>query len=185
MPGPPWQRAPEHELGVSLPLDCMIVCRDDVRVTLRGAVAYSTGFKVWLQILRRADDLRAIFQTSFDVLRDGEVTDKFLRFGVEFSDGRRATNLDGFTTEARLEVEEKPPVIYLDARGQASTRRMGGLSAWIWPLPPPGQIAIVTEWPRIGLTVTKTEIAAEPIIEAGARSEKIWDDEPAWEDEVE
>jgi hypothetical protein len=169
-----------------VPLERTLVRRDDVQVTLMGAVAYSTGFKIWLQILRRAGDLSAVFQTGFDLLfRESEVTDKFLRLGVEFSDGRRATNLDALTDETRRRANAAPPQIFLDERGQGGNGHVGGLGAWIWPLPPPGPLAIVIEWPAIGLLQTKTEIEAEPIIQAAARSQKLWDNDPVWEDEAE
>jgi hypothetical protein len=183
-PGAPWKRAPEHELGVDLPLGETLVDRDDLRFMLMGAVAYSTGFTLWLQFLRRPGDLDDVFQSEMDVhVHASQVTEKFLRFGVEFSDGRRATNLDEITRDRRA-ADSHPPAIYLSGRGHCHGP-LGGLTAWISPLPPQGSLGVLTEWPAVGLSLTRTEIQAEPIIEASRRSERFWDDDPQWEDDDE
>ena len=183
-PSAPWKRAPEHELGVDLPLGLTLVERDDLRLTLMGAVVYSTGFALWLQFLRRAGDLEDVFQSEMDVrMHESQVTEKFLRFGVEFSDGRQRTNLDEITREGRG-ADSHPPAIYLSGQGHGHAH-LGGLTAWIWPLPPPGSLGILTEWPAASVPLIRTEIQTEPIIEASRRSERFWDDDPRWEDDEE
>ncbi len=54
------------------------------------------------------------------------------------------------------------------------------MTYWVYPLPPPGPLAFVREWPALGLFETLVEIDAQPILDAAARSVQIWpdDDEP-------
>ena len=39
-------------------------------------------------------------------------------------------------------------------------------SYWLWPLPPPGPVAFVVEWPSEGIELTRHELDAAPILEA-------------------
>ena len=49
---------------------------------------------------------------------------------------------------------------------------------WLWPLPPPGPLTLAIEWPSQQLELTKHEVDAALIIEAGSSSETLWPDEP-------
>jgi hypothetical protein len=179
-PSAPWRRPPDHELGVVLPLGIRIVQREDVVLDLVEIVGYSTGFIVSLEIVKREGELRSIFQTAMDVrLHESGVTDRFFRFGVEFSDGRRATNVENLAGGARHPTE--PPAIYLDERNGGGSGHKHSTGAWIWPLPPGGTVTFVSEWPAIDLPTTRTELTANQIIEAATRSERLWNDDPEWQ----
>jgi hypothetical protein len=45
---------------------------------------------------------------------------------------------------------------------------------WIWPLPPPGGLALVCELPAFGVALTRTEVEVQPILEAARRSLRVW-----------
>ncbi len=51
------------------------------------------------------------------------------------------------------------------------------LGFWVFPLPPAGMLTLATEWLARGIELTKQEIDATPIGEAGARSEALWEDD--------
>lgn len=45
---------------------------------------------------------------------------------------------------------------------------------WVSPLPPPGPLALVCEWPAFGISESKTEIDAQPILDAASQSIVLW-----------
>jgi hypothetical protein len=104
-----------------------------------------------------------------------EIPDEMLRFGVEFADGRRATNTGGGSFPPR-DAEPPGPVLHPDGGG-------GGGGRWhqvmfLWPLPPPGRLALVCEWPAAGIPLTRTEIDTDAIHEAAQRAQVIFEDHP-------
>jgi hypothetical protein len=181
-PRPPWWGAPEHELGVDVPIRRTIASDDKLWLGLVGVIGYSTGFTLRLAFLRRSGDLADVYQDAISLhLHESRITEKFLRLGVEFADGRRATNLDEFTHLRAGAKDEGDPDIALAARGHGHGPRSGAIRAWVWPLPPSGPLAAVVEWPAVGLAVTRLELPTEPILEASTVSRPLWDDDPEWE----
>jgi hypothetical protein len=46
-----------------------------------------------------------------------------------------------------------------------------------WPLPPPGPLAFVCEWPAAGIAVTRSEIDAQLVLDAADRAQLIFPDD--------
>jgi hypothetical protein len=107
----------------------------------------------------------------------GEFADYYLRFGVGFADGRKATNLDH-----RRDLDEipapDPPVLRL-VRWEGYDRLAWEVDVWVWGLPPPGPLAFVVEWPARGIPETRVEIEASLVLEAAGRAVAIWPDQAA------
>jgi hypothetical protein len=99
-------------------------------------------------------------------------TDELLRFGVQFADGRKATNLDRPSYDPDREPDR--PVLIQHGGG-------GGLAwdmeHWVWPLPPPGPFTFVCEWPARGIEESGAEIDAGSILEAAGRAVTFWPDD--------
>jgi hypothetical protein len=51
------------------------------------------------------------------------------------------------------------------------------MSFWLWPLPPPGRLAFVVEWPSEGIGETRVETDASLLRDAAARSEELWEEQ--------
>ena len=107
----------------------------------------------------------------YDGQRGWFLPDDFLRFGVEFADGAKATNLPG------------PPGPPGEPAGPLLLQRGGGgggsrwdQTYWVWPLPPPGPLAFVCEWPAEEISLTRAEIDAELVLGAAAKAEILWDE---------
>jgi hypothetical protein len=183
----PWWQPPRNELGVSTGLRLALARTEDLVVALIDAVAYSTGLTFTLAVVRRGasepffgDPLEDAFgHGHFGPRRQPgqELPPELLRFGVQFSDGRKATTLDSggsvFTLLASDE-EAEPEGPILSPRGGNADGDGWELGFWLWPLPPPGPLALVVEWPANGIELTRHEVPAEPLLEAGSRSEALW-----------
>jgi hypothetical protein len=175
-----WLGPPDNVLGVSVPVEPLLLARTDaVAVSLGGFLAYPTGMEFTLaarrRLLEEEDDWFGQ-QLHLRHRRGREVPPAFLRFGVEFSDGRKATNVGGW--HVRFDPREEPPdepVLIDRGGGGGGTRFDQGY--WLWPLPPPGRLGFVTEWPSEGVALTRVDVDAAAILEASARATTLW--EPA------
>lgn len=169
---PEWLGPPENELGVPVPLRVVLARTDDVAVALLDVVAFSSGLEFAMEVrLREHDELSDPFGMRLRHTRQGmsELPDEVLRFGFELSDGRRVTNLGHFPG-----FEDRPPGPVLMQRGGGGGGRSWSFRHWLWPLPPAGPLAVVTEWPAQGVGLTRIELDADPLLEAAAQSEVLW-----------
>jgi len=183
----PWWQSPRDELGVSTGLRLPLARTGNVAVAVIDVVAYSTGVELKLVAARRqpsADqDPFELHHRFMHGLRPGaELPPELLRFGVEFSDGRRATSV-GTGPAAVLRVgdgeEQAPQGPLLSPGGGGGSDDRWESEYWLWPLPPPGLLAFVVEWPAEGIELTRQEIDSAPIIEAAAHSEVLWPEQHA------
>ncbi len=101
------------------------------------------------------------------------IPDEALRFGIELSDGAKATVFDGYRY---FGTEEQPSGPVLMQRGGTGGMRSFELGLWVWPLPPPGPLAFVCEWPAEDIPLTRFEIDANEIRASAARAEQLWPD---------
>jgi hypothetical protein len=75
--------------------------------------------------------------------RSTELEPELVRLGVEFADGRKATNLGHPFHRDPQDEDRSQPVL---PRGGGGGGRSWQMTWWVWPLPPPGQLALVCEW---------------------------------------
>jgi hypothetical protein len=174
---PAWIGPPENELGVSVPLRRILFRSDELAIALLGVVAYSNGIE--LQVVMRRREL----STEPDPMhvhmhrrhaRGGELAPEVFRFGVEYPDGRKATNL-GFPFGL-----EEPTGPVLMERGGGGGGRSWSFGYWLWPLPPPGPLRVVIEWPIAGIPLTDVELDGSVLAAAAADVDVLWPgDEPS------
>lgn len=173
-----WWHAPRNELGASSGLRLVVARTDDVAIALVDAIAYSTGVDLVLVAARRVPRADAApFEMRFGPFMSGmahgsELPPELLRFGVQFADGRKATSVGVGPYGIAGEEEPEGPLLLQGSGGGADDR--WELHFWLWPLPPPGPLAFVVEWPAEGIDLTRLEVDSAPIIEASRRSEVLW-----------
>lgn len=97
---------------------------------------------------------------------------ELLRIGVEFSDGTKATNVGGFHHR-----EDPPPGPVMHSGGGGGGGGSWHQHQWVWPLPPPGPMSFVCQWPAAEVPVTRAEIEAHVILEAAQRARVIFPDQ--------
>jgi hypothetical protein len=174
----PWWGPPPNELGISVPQRLVLARTDELVVALLDAVAYTTGLSFRLTVKRRrepADSVDPWFRDPLGrhgVVSGGEaLPDDLLRLGVLFADGRKATTIASFGAPG----EPNAPVLTQSA--SSGSGREWEASLWLWPLPPAGPLAFVVEWPSYGISETRQELDAQPLVEAARASEPLWHDD--------
>jgi hypothetical protein len=175
---PPWAGPPHNVLPGVVPMELLIARTDETAVAVVGIRAYPTGFAFTLSLRVRHLSIRE--QQQFPYLldhgpfEDDPVPDEFLRFGVQFADGRKATNLD-WPAFGHEEREPDPPVLAQGGGGGGG--QFWDEERWVWPLPPAGPLAFVCEWPGRGIAESRMEPDARLILEAAGRAVTLWPDD--------
>jgi hypothetical protein len=169
-------RALPRPLGDELPapvgMRLMLARTEQVAVAVIGIWAFTAGFEFFVGVGMR-DEIPGQSVASFMAGVDDEPLDEdeFCRLGVQFSTGQKAAN-----TELRAAPGGKSGIAGPIMRVQAGG---GGLLSrewryWVSPLPPPGPLAFVCEWPYFGISETRTETDAQPILDAAGQSIVLW-----------
>jgi hypothetical protein len=174
---PPWLGPPHNALPGIAPVQLVIARTDETVVALAGIQAYPAGFGFTLCL--RLRNLSAREEQQFPYLLDrapfegDPLPDEFLRFGVQFADGRKATNLDWPSSDPEHEPD-RPVILQHGGGGGGSAWEM---EHWVWPLPPAGPFAFVCAWPARGIAESRAEIDAGSILEAAGRAVTFWADD--------
>ena len=172
---PEWIGPPENVLPGSFALALMLARTENVAMTAHGGLAYPNGFAFRATLVRRTDfELATGNPFHRWHHQQGELTDDVLRFGVQFSDGAKATVFDGRRWFGE-EGEPRGPVLM--QRGGGGGGRTWDFGFWVWPLPPDGPLAFVVEWPSEGIALTRVEIDASVVRAAAEDAETLWPDD--------
>jgi hypothetical protein len=171
---PAWSGPPENELGVAVPVRSILFRSEDLVIALQGLVVFSSGFELqvvmrWREAPEEPDLMH--FHMHRRRARGGDLAPEVFRFGVEYQDGRKATNL-GFPFG-----HEEPAGPVLMERGGGGGGRSWSFGYWLWPLPPPGPLRVVIEWPVAGIPLTAVELDGAALAAAAADVEVLWRDD--------
>ena len=106
-----------------------------------------------------------------DDLEDGQAPARFLRFGLAWPDGGRATNLERFLP---FWPDATEPLHRLDNWGGSGSNLEYTWRYHASPLPTDGQLSFVCEWPEFGVEETRHQVDAVDLQAALARAEPLW-----------
>lgn len=154
----------------------VIAQTEEVAVCVSRLAGYPTGFEFELRTLAAPghEDLE-LDPIMFGPHRHGrrgreqELEDDVLRFGVQFADGSKATNVAGFHSP-----EDPPDAPVMHSGGGGGGGGDWRQTEWVWPLPPPGPLSFVCEWPAAEIPLTRAELDARIVIDAAARAQVIF-----------
>jgi hypothetical protein len=171
---PAWLGPPHNVLPGIAPLELILARTDQTVVAIASIQAYPTGFDFTLSLRLRTVSVREDQQLPHlfgPIVEADPLPDEFLRFGVQFADGRKATNLDRPPYDPQGQAPD-PPV--LNQHGGGGGGSAWDIEHWVWPLPPAGPLAFVCEWPGRGIAESRVEIDAGLILEAAGRAVTLW-----------
>ncbi len=181
---PPWTGRPQGETPAAAVGELRLARSARAEIRVAYIDAYPEGFE--LEVTARTDIAYDELRREGDRLGpdvfgghwplSGERRDvlppQLLRVGVRFADGRVATNIGG---------HDRPL-----AGPTISSLRGGGTGRpgeshfhqgyWVSPLPPPGPVELVCEWPAAGIPVTRREVDSRALREAAERSRAMFGD---------
>jgi hypothetical protein len=163
-PRPRWAK-PELVLGGTIAEEMILAQGSDAVLAVSGLVAFPNGFCFTVTAVLQRDDRRGrLFQTAFhpEFFDDELPGPEFLRIGVQFADGSAATNLGRF--RPLPDTEPAGPLLHQDGGGGGGRRY--DMTYWVWPLPPPGPLSVVCEWPAHGIAESRAELDGQLIREA-------------------
>jgi hypothetical protein len=162
---------PDNEIGEVVPISFVLARTAELVVAVRSVTAFSRGFTFGLAIRRQVAPKE---HDPFGRMHRGHPPDA-LRFGVQFADGSKGTT---YGHPGRPPgSDDKPAGPILTQRGGSGGDRTYDMEMWVWPLPPPGPLAFVVEWPAEAIPLTRHEVDAQDILEASARVEQLWPDD--------
>ena len=177
-PQPEWLNAPDDVLPGVVPVELVIGRSEQAAVLLTGMRAFPTGVAMTLHVLarvslgRRFDLNDEVFDGPYRHDQDEAWRRDRFKWGFEFSDGRRVTSVDPWP--GSFDPEHVPDRPVLSGGGGGGGSRSVRRSYWLWPLPPPGTLKVVCQWPRFDIGPTTSTIDADQIQAAATRAQPVW-----------
>lgn len=178
---PTWAGPASDELGVEVPLHVVVGESAMAVVVLLSVTAYAQGLTLHVAARSRHpprpidpdDDALDRHHEFFEY--SNPRSEKFVRLGVEFADGRKVTNLLPEPSWWGVDrAEPEGPVLL----GHPDTNGGHGsvdLDYWLWPLPPPDRLRVVCEWRSENIIESSAYVELAAILEAASRdSERLW-----------
>ena len=151
---------PDDVLGEAVPINFVLARTPRAAVTVQHITAYPTGFEFDVVVAARIE---------------GEIWDPMHGLGGfrgrPGQDGSKATSL-GPPMIGPQDKRPQGPILQHQGGGGGGTVMTQRF--WAWPLPPPGPLAFVCEWPKYGVLLTRHEIDAALIREAATRAIELW-----------
>lgn len=175
-----WDEPTVLHLGGVVPIEAVLARSEFAAVVVRNVVAYPEGFELHVASMIRSwpDEFKSrrrhrMFSHPHDIYDDEELRPTFLRFGIEFPGGARVTNLEpGWA----MSPDATEPQHGLESRSGGGGDTRYEQEYWAWPIPDPGTIAFVCEWPAFAIAETRLELDADIIRAAADRAKPVWPD---------
>ncbi len=106
-----------------------------------------------------------------------EDSDERLLLGVEYADGRTATNFQspGFRG---MPADDDPYQPLLSPMGGGGGGRSFDQPFWLTPLPPAGPLVVVCAWSAFDIPESRTVLDGAAIVEAASRAVVLWPPSP-------
>lgn len=177
IPQPVWLNPPDDMVPGAVPVELIIGRSDRAVVMLTGVRAFPSGLSMTLSVrtrvrMRRFDLNDEVFDGPYRHDQDDEWRRDRLKWGFEFADGRRATNVDPWDHDVDSARTPDHPV--LSGGGGGGGDRSVDRDYWLWPLPPQGSLKVVCQWLMLGIEPTTSDIDADQVVAAAARAVSVW-----------
>ena len=172
----PWLQQPRWILGGTVGIRVVLATTPTMAVLAHGFTAYPEGVHFEVDMRPRArfargDEELDLHQVLHPEYKDGDLSPTFFRFGIEFEDGTKLTNLMDEESRRALRDSDAPPdrpVLLVQGGGGAGHEFSARF--WLWPLPGGAHLDLVCEWPAFGIPVSRARVETAPIVAATARA---------------
>lgn len=169
----PWREPPPDVVPADAGVLLVLARSEAVAVIVHEVEAWPGGFQLTLRVRTRpgvrdmpVDDPVFTYEPyARRRVEHGKMPPpEQLRFGVQLPAGERVTNLS----------PGEPPATFL-----TESRLTGFKGEWVYrygvtPLPGPGSMWIVCEWPRLSIPISGVEVDAGVLRAAAERAIKLW-----------
>ena len=145
-PGPP-----DHLLGQPVPTEVVVARTPTVVVAVDRVVAYPNGFELGVTVRTHDEPVPGSFETG---------TRRSWSGTAAFPGQSLTVGLDGNLT-----------IVPVSGSG---TQTRFDQRFWVMPLPPPGPVSLIVEWPARDLPEARADLDGSAIVEAAARAEPLW-----------
>jgi hypothetical protein len=165
-------QAPENEVPAVVPVSRLLARTDSSALTLTGVQVFSTGLGFTVALRCRPEALPAEELDLGGLMwhgRHGSATE--LLVGVEFADGRRASNLPG---RDPFGAPDGPEGLVLNQSSGSGQTLSVEQEWWLSPLPPAGPLRLVVRCDLFGLPETTVELDGAAIRAAAADVVVLW-----------
>lgn len=170
---PDWQGPPDDVLPTIIAVARVIARSDRAVIALTGLRPYPTGVALGLAVWVRGEEEDDWMGMPRGVFPGRKVTEQTLRLGAEFADGRRTSNLVRPHCDGD-QLPEHPVLMFHGGGGGGGPYGQVQFDMWLWPLPPPGRLRVVCEWPAYDIAETSVELDATELVDAAARAQPVW-----------
>ncbi len=183
-PRQPWHGASDAAIGKTIAVNLVLGRSVKAALWIPALTVYAEGFEFDVEIRHRLEESEfehPFFLPHHRRRRRSRTSEEGLdpalvRFGIEFSDGRKATNLGSRMPFALPGEPDAPPEgpLLVPSRGGGGGGGRWHHGFWVWPLPPEGPLAFVCEWPAADIPETRAEIDSSLIQRAAAEVIELW-----------
>lgn len=177
-----WHGPPDNAVGRTVALNLVLGRSDKAALWIASATVYPEGFEFDVELRHRLDDGEVEHPFFMHHPRrrrqqtEGQLDPDLVRFGIEFADGRKATNLGSrppFPLPGDPDTPPEGPVLS-PSRGGGGGGGRWHHGFWAWPLPPEGPLTFVCEWPAANIAEARSEIDSALIRDAAAEVVELW-----------
>jgi hypothetical protein len=176
---PPWTGRPQGPPPGEVLSELVLSRSETAALSIAYLDAYPDGFELEIEARTTVayDELRREGDSGPDVFGRhwptvGEPRDllppELLRVGVQFADGRRATNVHNRPARGPIMW----PLTGGERGGPCDSHFHQGY--WLSPLPPPGPVSFVCEWPAAGIPLVRHELDAQLVLEGAERARALF-----------
>jgi hypothetical protein len=169
----PWD-PPEAEFPAAVASGPLMLGRTErAAVAITGLSAYSAGFEIFVTARFRPDPGASGPLGRTPGGPQPLVAPRSFRFGLQLADGTKVIGERGPGRAGGAEPDGPILRTFMGGGGP----RSHFWRWWAWPLPPAGPLEFVCEWPGNGISETRIAIDAQLILDAAARSIRLWPEE--------
>lgn len=140
-------------------------------LAVHGFEVYPNGIQFKVSFWEREPDPYA-HDSPFDspIGRHGRVDESFVRFGVQFDDGSRWTNLD-----SSVWAGDAPAAPFVTQQGGGGGGGDWTFRHWIWPIPDGSSLTFVGAWPKFNVPESTVSLNLDEMRSRLVDVKAVWD----------